>query len=65
MPSAFATDPERAAALDAASGLLGLDVDPAWRAEILANMKIIAEAARLVAEFPLADEIEPAPVFSP
>jgi hypothetical protein len=67
MPPAapLATDSERADALEAACAFLGLSFDAEWQAEILANMKVIAGAARMVAEFPLEDEIEPAPIFSP
>jgi hypothetical protein len=66
MPSEqIVTNEERAAALDAATRLLGLSVAPAWRAEILFHMQVIAEAAQLVDEFPLDDTIEPAPVFAP
>jgi len=58
-------DTDYVAALDATSALLGLEIEPAWREAILAHMKVIGEAAQLVQEFPLADEIEPAPVFQP
>ena len=59
------TDEHREAALDAAIALHGLAVDPAWRAAILAHMKLTGIAAELVAEFPLDDEIDSAPVFRP
>ncbi|WP_424137925.1 DUF4089 domain-containing protein [Roseomonas chloroacetimidivorans] len=49
--------------LDAAAALHGIPVDPAWRGEILANLRTIGNAARLVQSFPLEDEAEPAPVF--
>lgn len=58
-------DKDRAAALDAAIALLGLAIEPAWREAILAHMKVTGEAAQLVLEFPLAHDIEPAPVFRP
>ncbi|WP_426955237.1 DUF4089 domain-containing protein [Muricoccus radiodurans] len=51
--------------LDAATALHGIPVDPAWRPEMLANMKAIAGAARLVLSFPLDDEADLAPVFRP
>ncbi len=59
------SDEEIGAALDAAIAQLGLVVDPAWRKDILAHMKTTGDAARLVLEFPLEDELEPAPVFRP
>ena len=59
------TDADRAAAFDAAAKLLGLAIAPEWREEILFHMKILAEAAQLLAEFPLDDALEPAPIFTP
>ena len=50
--------------LDAAAVLEGIPTDPAWRGEILANMRAIANAARAVLAFPLEDEAEPGPVFT-
>ena len=64
-PPPLPSDDERAAHFDAAMALLGLTVEPAWRPAALANLKMLAEAAQLVREFPLDDEAEPAPVFSP
>jgi len=59
------SDDARAAALDAAIALLGLVVAPEWRICVLAHMNVTAEAAQLVLDFPLDDELEPAPVFRP
>ena len=56
---------DRIAMLDAAIAQLGLAVAPAWREAVLIHMEVIADAARLVEEFPLEDESEPAPVFRP
>ena len=42
---------------------LGLTIDPAWHAAIRFNLELILAHAKLVDEFPLDDEIEPAPVF--
>jgi hypothetical protein len=64
-PSRQPTDEDRAAALDAAAALHGLTLDPGWRQAILAHMKATGAAARLVLEFPLGDELDPAPVFRP
>lgn len=58
-----AAPPDLDAYLDAAAGLLGLTIDPAWREPVLANLRVLKAAAALVEEFPLPDEAEPAPVF--
>jgi hypothetical protein len=60
-----ADDPDLGAFVDAAARLLGIAVEPSWREGVVANLAVTARAARLVAEFPLDDELEPAPVFSP
>ena len=49
---------------DAAIASAGLKVEPEWRAGIDAHFEAIARAAALVMEFPLHDELDPAPVFS-
>ncbi len=59
------TDADHTATLDAAVAQLGLVIDPAWRESILAHMKAISEAAQLALDFPLEDEVEPAPVYRP
>ena len=51
--------------LDAAADALALPIAPGHRAGVLLNLERIAAMARLVAEFPLADEIEQAPVYRP
>ena len=51
--------------LDAAAALLGLPLDPAHRPGVLLNLRRLAEMAALVTEFPLPDDAEPAPVFTP
>ena len=56
-------DPE--AYLAAAAPLLGLTLDPAWIAPILANLRVLASAGDLVSSFPLPDDIEAAPRFEP
>lgn len=56
-------DATAGAAIDAAVALHGIPLDPAWRGDAAQNLKAIAGAFRLVAEFPLDDELEPAPVF--
>ena len=56
-------DIEAGAIVDAMAPMLGIAVDPAWRGAVVANLKATAAAARLVLEFRLDDELEPAPVF--
>jgi|GraSoiStandDraft_43_1057313.scaffolds.fasta_scaffold244545_2 hypothetical protein len=50
--------------VDAAIASAGLKVDPEWRAGIDAHFEAIAKAAAFVMEFPLEDELDPAPVFA-
>ncbi|MBV8850156.1 MAG: DUF4089 domain-containing protein [Methylobacteriaceae bacterium] len=50
--------------LEAAIASAGFKVDPEWRAGIDAHFEAIGKAAALVMEFPLDDELDPAPVFS-
>lgn len=47
----------------AASAALDLPLDPAWQPSIKANLEVTLRLANLVAEFPLPDEAEPAPVY--
>jgi len=44
---------------------VGLRIDPADRAGAAMALAVLLAAARLVMEFPLPDEIHPAPVFRP
>lgn len=57
------TDQELDAWIDAGTTVLGLPVDPAWRAAIRLHLGITVGHARTVLAFPLSDEAEPAPVF--
>jgi hypothetical protein len=50
--------------IDAAITSAGIAVDPEWRAGIDAHFEAIAKAAASVMEFPLEDELDPAPVFA-
>jgi hypothetical protein len=50
--------------IDAASQALGLPVDTAWKAAVKANLEVSLRLARLVDEFTLPDETEPASVFA-
>ena len=49
--------------IDAAAEALALPVEPAWKPAVRANLEVTLKLARLVDEFPLPDESEPAPVF--
>jgi hypothetical protein len=55
---------ETGRAVDALAALLGLKVDPAHRAATIENFGRIEAIARLVMEFPLPADVEPAPIFS-
>jgi hypothetical protein len=50
--------------IDAAIISTAIAVAPEWRAGIDAHFEAIAKAAALVMEFPLDDELDPAPVFA-
>jgi hypothetical protein len=49
----------------AAATALALPLDPAWGPSIRANLDVSLKLARLVDEFALPDEAEPAPVYKP
>ncbi|WP_346296809.1 DUF4089 domain-containing protein [Rhodopseudomonas sp. P1] len=49
--------------IDAAGSALGLTIDPAWKPAVRANLEVSLKLARMVDEFPLPDETEPASVF--
>jgi hypothetical protein len=50
--------------IDAASKLLRLPVKEAWKPAVRANLEVSMRLARLVDEFVLSDEAEPASVFT-
>jgi hypothetical protein len=50
--------------IDAVATALALPVDEAWRPAVRANLEVSLRLARLVDEFALPDEIEPASVFA-
>ncbi|MCP3474959.1 DUF4089 domain-containing protein [Bradyrhizobium sp. CCGUVB1N3] len=50
--------------IDAVAQALVLPIEEAWRPAIRANLDVSLRLARLVDEFALPDEIEPAPVFT-
>lgn len=47
----------------AASAALDLPLDPAWQPTIKTNLEVTLRLANLVAEFPLPDAAEPAPIY--
>ena len=50
--------------IDSVSKALGLPVQDAWRPAVKANLEVSLRLARLVDEFALSDEAEPASVFA-
>ena len=51
--------------IDAAAQLLELPLDPAHRPGVVLNLRRLADLAELVMSFPLPDDAEPAPIFTP
>jgi len=49
--------------IDAAAEALGLTIEPQWKPAVRANLEVSLKLARLVDEFPLPDETEPASIF--
>jgi hypothetical protein len=45
------------------AAMLKLPLDPAWLSAVKTNVEVTVRLARLIDEFPLPDEIEPAPVY--
>ena len=45
------------------AALLGLPIEAEWMPAIRANVEVTLQMAKLVEEFPLEDEAEPAPVY--
>jgi len=50
--------------IDAVGKALALPVQDVWKPAVRANLEVSLRLARLVDEFPLPDEIEPASVFA-
>lgn len=61
------TDPsiDAATLVDLMAQLIELELDPAHRPGVIANLERTAAIAKLVMEFPLPDEIEIASIFQP
>jgi hypothetical protein len=50
--------------IDAAAKALALPIEEAWRAAVRANLEVSLRLARMVDEFAIPDETEPATIFS-
>ncbi len=50
--------------IDAVSNALALPIEEAWKRAVKANLEVSLRLARLVDEFALPDETEPASVFA-
>ena len=59
------TDAELEAYMDASAAVLEIAIAPEWRDAVRANLALSLRMAAIVAAFPLEDEAEPAPVFTP
>ena len=49
--------------VEASAQALGISLERGWSEGVAFNLRLILRHAKLVDEFPLADDIEPAPVF--
>ncbi len=63
MPDPTPPDPE--ALLAALLPATGIPMDAAWRAAVVANLRVAGAIAASLQSFPLPDSVEPAPVFEP
>jgi hypothetical protein len=66
MPTAkIPGDNDLDAMMDALAPLIGLTIEPAWRAPIAANLRVNATLAAQVMDFALSDHDDAAPVYQP
>jgi hypothetical protein len=49
--------------VDAGAQALDIPLEPPWKAEVKTQLQVILRHGASVAEFPLPDDTEPAPVF--
>jgi len=49
--------------ISATADALALPIDPAWRPAVRTHLEITFQLGKLVEEFELPDDAEPAPVF--
>ena len=61
----MSTPPDPEALMAALLPATGIPLDPAWRASVVANLRVAAGIAANLQRFPLADTVEAAPVFEP
>ena len=50
--------------IDSVAKALGLPVEDSWRPAVRANLEVSLRLGRMVDEFALPDETEPAPIFT-
>ena len=50
--------------IDAVSTALALPIEESWRPAVRANLEVSLRLGRMVDEFALPDETEPAPIFT-
>ena len=50
--------------IDAVAKALAIPIEDAWRPAVRTNLDVSLRLARMVDEFPLPDDIEPASVFA-
>jgi len=50
--------------IDAVSAALALPIEDAWKPSVRANLEVTLKLARMVDEFPLPDEAEPASIYA-
>lgn len=51
--------------VDSVAAAIRLPIAPEHRPGVIANLAALEAMAQLVMDFPLADDIEPAPIFRP
>jgi hypothetical protein len=49
--------------IDAVASALSLPIEPEWKPAVRINLELSLRMARLVDEFPLPDEAEPASIY--
>jgi hypothetical protein len=49
--------------ITASADALALPIDPAWRPAVRTHLEVTLRLGRLIEEFDLPDDAEPAPVF--
>ena len=49
--------------IEASAAALALPIEAEWKPAIRGNLAVTLRLANMVAEFPLPDEAEPAPIF--